>query len=245
SSAYDLLLCSEALGGRLRAQSRIAKGRALNVANGGSSDRQSKHLPWSRGACLVCWTNSQLAATIIARSCSPPENRASGVRALTFRVQDATQTIPTFCPGLSRASRIVGRSTDYWRVLSTVVHLGDQYSNSFPGFNLWCSILRGFGDRRSDRDGFGRVVWTSELRGFSPPVGQDSRRHDTRADACLFLRCILARRTGLPAGPPQLSLEGDPDLACLRVGDAQYLLGDFRPRDAEATGPRARQRGPG
>src|SRR4029077_12413965 len=115
---------------------------------------RDKHALQARAERLVCWTRSQLAATIIVRSCQPPENRASAVGALTFRVQDATQTIPTFCPGFSRASRIVRRSADYWRVLSTVVHLGDQYPNTPSGFNLWCSILRGFGDRRSDRDGF-------------------------------------------------------------------------------------------
>src|SRR5215831_7444216 len=91
---------------------------------------------------LVRWTTSQLTANIIARSYPPPENWASAARALTFHVRDATQTIPTFCPGFSRASRIVGRPADYWRVLSTFVHLRDQYSNTLSGFNLCCSILR-------------------------------------------------------------------------------------------------------
>src|SRR3984893_11106915 len=67
---------------------------------------------------LVRWTTSQIAATIIMRSCPPPENRASAVRTLTFRISDAAQTIPTFCPGFSRTSRIVRRSADYWRVLA-------------------------------------------------------------------------------------------------------------------------------
>src|SRR5882672_10169813 len=39
---------------------------------------------WLEGECLVHWTTLQLAATTIARSCPPPENRASGVRALTL-----------------------------------------------------------------------------------------------------------------------------------------------------------------
>src|SRR5262249_23580297 len=45
----------------------------------------------ARAERLVRWTTSQFAATIITRSGALPEIRAPAVRALTFRVRDATQ----------------------------------------------------------------------------------------------------------------------------------------------------------
>src|ERR1700756_5577224 len=124
----------------------------------------------------------------------------SAVRGVNLSVRDATQTIPTFYPAFSGASRVVGRLADHRCLLSAVVGVGDRCPDRAACFKLYRSVLRRLGGRCCDRDGFGRAVWASELRGFSPSVKQDRRRLDTRADARLSLSQILARGAGLPAG---------------------------------------------
>src|SRR4029077_3345732 len=107
-------------------------------------------------------------------------------------------------------------------------------------FELHRSVLRGFGDRRSHRDGLGRTLWTSELRGLSPSAEQDRRHIDIRAVARHILGDILARGVGLSTRSEKFSAEGDAHLACLRIGDAGYVFGDFGTRPAQTAGARSR-----
>ena len=111
------------------------------------------------------------------------------------RSRDATQTIQTFCPAFGRPSRVVGRPADYWCFLSALVGAGDWRPDRVACFKFYRSVLRGFGYRCSNRDGFGRALWTSKFRGLSPSVEQDRRCLDNRADARLFFGHILGRGT--------------------------------------------------
>src|SRR6516164_4082489 len=61
--------------------------------------------------------------------------RAHGAFTL-FPVRDAAQTIPTFCSGLGRVSRVVGRLADYGGLLSPLVACGDRYPDRLWSLQL-------------------------------------------------------------------------------------------------------------
>src|SRR6516162_10624166 len=148
---------------------------------------------WLRELAPVDWTTSQFPAIIGARSRPPVGDEGCRLGGgVNLSVRDATQTIPTFRSGFSRTSRVVGRPADYRRFLSAVVGVGDRYPDRAAYYELYRAVFRRFGGCRGNRDGFGRALWTSELRGLSSSVEQDCGRLDTRADAYLFLSHILA-----------------------------------------------------
>ena len=103
---------------------------------------------------------------------------------------------------------------------------GDRRPDRVACFKFYRSVFRGFGYRCSNRDGFGRALWTSKFRGLSSSVEQDRRHLDNRVDARLFFGHILGRGARLPAGCKKSSAEGDAYLAHLRFGNAGYFLCD-------------------
>ena len=99
---------------------------------------------WLRELAPVDWTTSQFPAIIGARSRPPVGDEGCRLGGgVNLSVRDATQTIPTFRPGFSRTSRVLGRPADYRRFLSAVVGIGDRYPDPAAYFQLYRAVFRG------------------------------------------------------------------------------------------------------
>src|SRR5215472_12843312 len=206
--------------------------------------RQAAGLQWRTQLCgCKSWSKStrrlrNFLLLLIGDPTADPGQGLSAVWGVNLSVRDATKTIPTFCPGFSRASRVVGRPADYRRVLSAVVGIRDWCPDRAAYFKLYRSVFRRFGSSFSDRNGFGWALWTSEFCGLSSSLEQDCRRLDTSADAPLILCHLLARGTRLPARCQKLPAEGDAYMAGLCVSDAGYVFSDFGTRITQTAGYR-------
>src|SRR5260370_22585168 len=84
----------------------------------------------------VYWTAPLLPAMFYCDLSTRPVKSSWWHRALTLPVRDAAQTISTFCPGFGRASRNVGRSAVYWRLLSALLRVGVRYTYCARGLQL-------------------------------------------------------------------------------------------------------------
>src|SRR5215469_11562562 len=163
------------------------------------------------------------------------QKRGAGGTSLIFRAGYATEAISTFYSALGGASRVVGRSFDYRRILSAVVGFGVQRTDCAARVQLSRSVLRRIVCRRGYGDGFGRSIRTAELSRFPPIVRQGGRGGDHGVGARFLLGDVLAQRIGRFTRCRQLSMEGDTDLAGLRSDHARYLSGYSGPRAAEAS----------